>query len=250
MFPQLNIQPLGTLSTTQLLPLGTIVYSPKDQGRTAFRYVQFGGTSTINPGLLVVTPAAPSNSTGLAIPTSNSAAQLTGGGNPASNQLIITNGSTAVTANQFADGIITITGGTYIEHHRILGNSADATGSLPITVEMAGPLINTVVAGTNTVSLRQSPSYNVVASLTAANPVGVTIVPVLNTASVTNFGWVQLSGQAYVQATSATKGQALVQDTSGTAGYFANSAASTTPAIAIAQESASSSLAVVNLFLN
>ena len=64
MFPQANMQPLGSLSTTQLLPLGTVYYSPKDQSRL-YRYVQFGGTSTIAAGLLLVTPAAPSNSTSL-----------------------------------------------------------------------------------------------------------------------------------------------------------------------------------------
>lgn len=250
MFPQLNNQPLPQLSVVQLLPLGTVVYNPQDQSRTGYRYVQFGGTSTINPGLLLVASAAPANSTGLALNSSNSAAALAAGSTQGS--LVVTNGSTTVVANQFVDGTLEIAGTGGVQRYRILGNTADATGSLPITVRYQGPLLNTsaLVVGTNTVNLRQSLAYNPAASLTAALPVGVTIMSVPNTAAVTNFGWVQISGEAYVQATSATKGQALVQDSSGTAGYFANSAASTTPGIAIAKESAASSLASVYLQLN
>jgi hypothetical protein len=248
MFPQLNIQPFGELSTVQLLPLGTVMYNPKDQGRTAYRYVQFGGTATIAAGLLLVAPAAPANSTGLALNTANSTAQLTAK-NPASNQLVITNGATAVTANQFADGEIMISGSGVVERHRITGNSADSVGAAAITVEYFGFLNNTLTIGTQTVSLRQSPAYNPNASLTQALPVGVTQMSVANTASVTNYGWVQIAGTAFVQCTSATKGYPLVQDTSGTAGYLANTASNLSQ-IGIAQESASSSLAPVFLQLN
>lgn len=250
MQPQLNTQPLDQLSAIQLLPLGTTVYDPKDNGRTAYKYVLFGGTATVNPGLLLVAPAAPSNSTGLALNSTNSAAQLAAGSTVGN--LVITNGATTVIQDQFLDGTLEILGTGAVERYRILGNSADATGSLPITIRFQGALRNTaaLVVGTNTVNVRQNAAYKAVASLTAALPVGVTIMPVLNTASLQNYGWVQITGDAFVQATSATKGQALVQDQSGTAGYFANSAASTTPQVAIAKESASGSLASVFLQLN
>lgn len=250
MFPQTLMQPIGQLSTQQLMPLGAVVYDPKDQGRTAYRYVQFGGTATINPGLLLVSAAAPSNSTGLALPTSNTAAQLAAGSTQGS--IIVTNGATTVNANQFQDGDLEILGSGAIERYRILGNSQDATGSLPLAVRFDGPLRNTaaLVAGTNTVNLRQSPSLNPVASLTAALPIGVTIMPVPNTAAITYFGWVQIAGMAFVQATSATKGQPLVQDTAGTAGYLMNNAASTTSVVAIAKESQSGSLVSALLQIN
>lgn len=247
MFPQLNMQPLGQLSTLQLLPLGTIVWSPKDQSRSAYRYVQFGGTATIAAGLLLVAPAAPANSTGLALDPSNTTAQLTAA-NPLSTTLIVTNGATTVLANQFADGVLQISGGGVVEQHRIIGNSADATGNLPISVEIEGTLFNTLTIGTQTITLRQSPSYNPLATKTQAYPVGVTIMSVPNTASVTNFGWVKVFGPTFVQATSGTKGFPVVQDTSGTAGYVANTA-SNLPQIGIFQESAASSLALVNLDL-
>ena len=94
-----------------------------------------------------------------------------------------------------------------------------------------------MVIGTNVVALRQSPSLNPTASTTQALPVGVTTMSVPNTATVTNYGWVQISGIAFVQATTATKGYPVVQDTSGTAGYIANTS-SNLPQIGIAQESA------------
>lgn len=249
MFPTLSQQDLYKLDTVKNLPLGTLFYDPTDQARTAYKYVQFGGTSTVNPGLLLVAAAAPSNSTGLALNSANSTAQLAGGST--NGTLLITNGSTSVTQDQFADGDLEILGTGAVERYRILGNSAAGNGGT-ITLEFAGPLRNTsaLVVGTNTVNLRQSASYLPTASLTAALPVGVTIMPVPNTSSVQYYGWVQVVGPAFVQATSATKGQALVQDQSGTAGYLANSAASTTPQIAIAKESASGSLASVFLQLN
>lgn len=249
MGPILSQQALNILDTNQNLPLGTIFYDPKDQMRTAYLYVKFGGTGTINPGLLLVAAAAPTNSTGLAISTTNTAAQLAAGSTVGT--IIITNGATAVTQDQFKDGDIEIIGTGIPMRYRILGNSADSVGNAAITISFAGPLRNTsaLVAGTNTVNLRQSKAYLPVASLTQALPVGVTIMPVPNTASLTYFGWVQIAGSAFVQATSATKGFPLVQDTSGTAGYFANTG-SNLPQVAITKESASGSLASVFLQLN
>lgn len=249
MFPQLSMQPLQTLSTTQLLPLGTVVYDPRDNARKAYRYVQFGGTSTINPGLLLVSAAAPANSTGLALPTTNTAAQLAAGSTIGN--LFVTNGSTTITVPEFVDGTLEILGSGAVESYRITGHTLDTVGSAQITVEFQSPLRNTsaLVAGTNTVNLRLSPSYNPAASLTQALPVGVTIMPVPNTSSVTNFGWVQIQGEALVQATSGTKGYPVVQDTSGTAGYVANTG-SNLPQIGVFKEAVSSNLASVFLQLN
>lgn len=250
MFPQAAQQPIYQLSTTPQVALGTVYYDPRDQGRTAYKYVQFGGTSTINPGLLLVAAAAPSNSTGLALAASNVAAQLAAGATVGN--LVVTNGATAVVGNQFQDGDLEIIGSGAVERYRIKGNTADSSGNAAITVEFDGPLRNSsaLVVGTNTVNLRQSLAYNPAASLTAALPVGVTIMPVPNTASVTNYGWVQIAGPALVQATTAVKGQVVVQDTAGTAGYVAASGGSTAPQVGIAKEAVSGSLASVFLTLN
>jgi hypothetical protein len=245
MFPQLKQQAINALSAVQLVPLGTVVYT--DNGRRGYRYVQFGGSATINPGLLLVAPAAPSNSTGLVLPALNTTAQLSLG----SKLLNVTNGATAVTANQFADGQLEVLGANGIEVYSIVGNTADSAGAANIMIELGEGLRNTtaLVAGTNTVNLRQSSSLLVVASTTQSLPVGVTIMPVPNVAGLQNYGWVQIAGPAFLQATTATKGYPVVQDTSGTAGYIANTG-SNLPQIGIARESAASSLASVFLQLN
>lgn len=247
MFPQLTEQDIYKLSTVQLMPLGTVFYLPTVQGKKGFRYVEFGGTSAITAGKLLVAAAAPANSTGLAIPTTNLAANLAGG----SRQLIVTNGATAVTMNQFADGQLEILGTNAGFAVTIAGNSADSVGAGALTLSLLEPLTNTTALanGTNTVNLRQSSSYLPVASTTQSNPVGVTIMPVNNSSTVTNYGFVQISGPGFVFATSATKGFPLVQDTSGTAGFVANTG-SNLPQIGIAQESAASTMVSINLMLN
>lgn len=247
MFPQLTEQDVYKLSTTQLHALGTIFFLPTVQGKKGFRYIEFGGTSPITAGKLLVAAAAPANSTGLALPTTNSVAQLSLG----SRQILVTNGGTAVTQNQFADGQVEFLGTNLSGPCVITGNTADSTGTGTITVNLAEPLTNTtaMVNATNTVNLRQSSSYLAVPSTTQSNPVGVTIQPVANSATVTYFGFVQISGPAFVFATTATKGYPVVQDTSGTAGYIVNTA-SNLPQIGICQESVASNMASINLMLN
>lgn len=245
MFPQITEQNLYSLSTVQLHPLGTKF--PADNGRKVYKYVAFGGTSTIGAGLLLVAPAAPANSTGLALDPSNLASNLVVNSN--ARQVAVTNGTTAVTANQFADGTIEFVGTNGNFSRRVSGNSAAGNGGV-ITVTLAEPLGNTagaLVVGTNTVNLRQNPAYQAVPSLTQAEAVGVTIQSVPQSASASYYGWVQCAGDAVVFATSATKGDALSQDTAGTAGYVINDAGATSQALGSAQEAAVSNLATVNL---
>jgi hypothetical protein len=247
MFPTLTQQDIYRLDTTQNLPLGTVFYLPTVQGKKGYRYVKFGGTSAITVGKLLVAAAAPANSTGLALPTTNTTLQLSAG----SRQIIVTNGGTAVTQDQFKDGQVEFLGTNASGPCVIAGNTADSTGTGAIVVTLVEPLTNTTALanGTNTVNLRQSSSYLPTASTTQSEPVGVTIMPVANTSSVQYFGWVQISGPGFVFATTATKGYPLVQDTSGTAGYFANTA-SNLPQIAMCKESVASSMASVFLQMN
>lgn len=245
MFPQLIAQPLETLSTTQLLPLGTTVFL--DQSRKGYRYVSFPASTATTAGILLTAAAAPANSTGLALPTTNTTAQLSAG----STQLLVTNGATAVTVDQFKDGTLEVLGTNGIgQSYRIAGNSAAANAGA-ITVRLVEPLRNTTALanGTNTVNLRVNVCSLPVAQTTAAAPVGVTIMPVASNTSV-QYGWVQTSGDAYVNATSGTKGQNATQDIATNAGNVANSGASTTVDIGVFKESAGSSLASVILSIN
>lgn len=238
---------VNTLTTTKQTQYGAL--GQTEDGRF-FRYVSFGGTATVNPGLLLVAPAAPANSTGLAI-TSTAVA----GGNVTANlqagsmTLVVTNGATSVTQDQFAYvEIIVSAGGAY--NLKLRGNTAAGNAGL-ITLSLKEPLptgATQLIPGTDTVNLRLSPYNGVTASLTKNQPIGVTLLPVPNTASVTNYGWVQTLGKSFVSATTATKGQAVTQDTGGTAGFVMSTAAATDYPLGVAVTSAASSTA--NVYLN
>lgn len=251
---QLTEQDLNTLSTTKQVAYGALGMTP--DGR-CFRYVSFGGTSTIAPGLLLVTAAVKANAANLTITAAGTGTQTTASLKAGSPFLCVTNSSTVVTADEFAEGYLQVnqTSGTNEGpiSYKIRGNdAAAANATFNVYLNQEEPLRNaeTLVSGTDTVTLTQSPFQAPTASLTQALPVGVTIIQVVNTSTVTNYGWVLVKGHTNINATSGTKGQPVVQDTSGTAGFVANTgagAAETVPQIGIFKESASSSIAAVSM---
>jgi len=245
----LTVHPLELVSTTQLVPLGSTFVAGSDQDRKKYRMVSLTASTAYTSGILLTAAAVPANSTALAIPTSNTTAQLSAG----SRQLLVTNGATSVTADEFKDGQLEVLGTNGIgQTYRIAGNSS-AGNAGAITVNLAEPLRNvTALANsTNTVNLRPSASALPIAQTTQALPVGVTTMPIASNAAV-QYAWVQTQGEAYVNATSGTKGFPLVQDVATNAGNVANigaGAAETVPAFGIFKESAASSLASVQLLI-
>lgn len=246
---------LQTLTTTKQTQYGA--RGVTGDGRK-FVYVSFGGTSTVSPGMLWVTPALKSNAAGLTITAVGTGGQTAANLLAGSTTLVLTNSSTAVTQDEFAEGFLEIqqTSGTNEGPiaYKIKGNSLAAATTGYITVTLYEPLRNaeTLVSGTDLANLTQSPFQGVIVSTTLSNPVGVSIIQVPNSSTVTNYGWVQTGGHAYAHATSGTKGYPLAQDLSGTAGFFANigaGAAETSPPIGTFKESASNSLAPVELNL-
>ncbi len=215
-----------------------------------FRYVKFGGTSTIQPGFLLVGPAAPANSTALAITATGTGGQLAANLAAGSRTLVVTNGVTAVTQDQFQYIEINVGGASSTASYslRVEGHTAAANGGY-ITLSLFDPLpasITTLVPGTDIVNLVLSKYNGCIASTTGNAPVGVTTTQIVNTASVTNYGWVQTAGHAIVKATTATIGLGIAQDQAGTAGYVIISAA-TTGNIGWAKASAVSNTASVEL---
>lgn len=218
-----------------------------------YRFVLVGGTSTVAPAQLLVAPAAPANSTGLAIPTtqpSNTAQGNTSTGVSAlqkgSRALNVTNGSTAVTADQFAGGYLEVlqTSGTNEGpvSYKVAGNSAAAANGV-ITVRLAEPLAQpeTLVAGTDTVNLRVNPYANVAASSTVGQPVGVTTVQVPNSASQQYLAWVQTQGHAVVQCSSTVAVGNAVKQSSSTAGSVTVTSAVTDFEVGVALNAVTSS---------
>lgn len=179
-----------------------------------YRWMLIGGTSTVTPGTLMTAPAQPANSTGLAIPTAQPANTATGSGPTGTSALAsgslsfnVTNGVTAVTADEFAGGFVDVlqTSGTNPgpTTYQLKGNTAAANGGA-ITLYLAEPLqqgAGALVAATDTVNLRYNTYFNVVASATLAQPVGIVTVQVPNTASAQYYAWVQTGGQVEGVAT-------------------------------------------------
>jgi hypothetical protein len=248
-------QDINTLSTTQLSQLGAV--GATADGRK-FRYVSFGGTSTIAPGLVVTAPALTANYQALAITatTVTAATQVAANLANGSTQIVLTNATaTAITANQFAEGYLDIiVGGASADAghytYKIKGNTAAGAGNVTATyttVTLSETMRHTtaLVPGTDTANLRICDYASVNTSTTAALPVGVTVMPVPNTATVTNYGWVQTYGDCVVlndAGGTITVGGAFGQSTT-TAGNVKAATASTVPIIGITKIAISASTA-------
>lgn len=245
-FRVLTTSDLDTYATTAQDQLGALGMT--EDGRY-FRYVKFGGTSSIAPGLVVQGPAAPANSTGLAITAVGTGGQVTANLQAGSRQLVITNGATSVTQDQFS--YVSISNGDGLYTLKAMGNTAAGNAGY-VTVLLRDPLpqnITQLVPGTDTASLLYSQYNGPTPSTTGNVPVGVTVNLVPNSSTVTNYGWVQSGGVAYVKATSATIGLGVACDLAGTAGYVITTAA-TTGNIGWAKSSASGGNAWVHLNIN
>lgn len=233
---------LQTLTTTKQTQFGATGMT--EDGRR-YRYVSFGGTSTIAPGLLVVAAALTANFQGMAITAAGTGGQVAAnyaGSQTNLGQIVLTNSSsTAITQDQFAEGFLEIiVGGAAADtgsySYRIKGNTAAGAGNVTATyctVQLAENFRHTtaLVPGTDTANLMLSPYSTVNTSTTAALPVGVTIMPVPNTATVTNYGWVQVGGACNLLNDSGgtiTVGGAFGQSTT-TAGNIKAATASTVP---------------------
>lgn len=244
----LSEQDINTLATSKQVEYGATGVTA--DGRR-FRYVSFGGTSTVAPGLILTAPATTANYLGLTITATGTGGQVSGNLSSGATQIVLTNGSTAITADQFAEGTLDlIVGGASSDtgHYtlKVRGNSAAAT-SATFTVYLSEALRNTtaLVPGTDTANLIASPFSAVVTSTTAALAVGLTVLPVPNTSSVTNYGWVQTSGPALVlndAGGTITVGGGFAQSVT-TAGNVVASSASTAPILGVTRKAISASTA-------
>ena len=209
-----------------------------------FRYVGFGyvsGTTTFNPGLLMIAPVAPANSTALTITAVGTGNQTTANLTAGSQQLVVTNSSTAVWQDEFKEGYLTLNvggSGVGVYNLKIAGNTAAAATTGYITLLLQDPLpvnATTLVPGTDTASLRINPWSYVIPSLTENKAIGFTMCPstaataaASSTVGPSSYGWVQTHGPATVSATSGTLGYPVGQDVSGTAGFVINKSSGTT----------------------
>jgi hypothetical protein len=200
---QLTSTDLNQLTPTKTEAFGTI--GATADGRM-FRYVGFGGTSTIAPGLYCVSAALVAGYQTLAITAVGTGGQVAANLLAGSFTLVVTNGATAITQDQFAEGYIDIkqTSGSNNGpiRYKVKGNTA-AAASATFIVFLDGrePLRNasTLVAGTDTVNLVANDFSAVAPSTTLNAAAGWTIIQVPNSSTLTNYGWVQCVGPALVQ---------------------------------------------------
>ena len=250
----LTEQDINTLSATKQVQYGATGMT--EDGRK-YRYVSFGGTSTVAPGKLVVAAAVTAAYQGLTIAAVGTGGQVTANLATGSTQIVVTNGATAITQDQFAEGFLEVlvgaVGVTSSYVYRIQGNTA-AAASATFTVYLAEALRNTtaLIAGTDTANLNISIYSGVTVNSGAATtvPVGVTVLPIVNSASVTNYGWIQTAGPALV----ITDGSAILTGggigQSATAGVFAVSTASAAGVLGFARAANGSAVAAIPAVLN
>jgi hypothetical protein len=192
--------------TTKTLPLGT--RGVADDGRV-FYYASADGAA-LNAGQVYVRRERVPNHTGLATATDC----LVLGAREAAD---ITLGATALTADDYADGFVSVeSNGGHSSMLKIAGGHDSASASATVTIPLAEE-VHTASDASTTVSLIHNPYRAPQISNTDQADVLVGI-PVVDIADG-SFGWIQTWGEASVLAdeTVSAVGQALVIGT-GTAG--------------------------------
>ncbi len=250
---QLTEQDLNNWSSTKQVQYGAL--GSTEDGRL-FRYVSLGGTSTVAPGLLMQAAVSKSNAQGLAITAvgtgTQSAANLLAG----SYTLVVTNSSTTVTQDEFAEGFLEITQTSGSNEgpvsYRIRGNSAATASTGYIVVLLAEPLRNaeTLVAGTDTASLWISPFSGVIATTTVNLPIGMVVTQAVNSSTVTNYGWVLSKGVTLglCDGSSMVIGNSIGPSTT-TAGYVSLASTTVRPPIGFSRTTTSTGGGVASVSL-
>ena len=97
----LTEQDINTLSTTKQVQFGATGMT--EDGRR-YRYVGFGSIAAITSGKLVVANSVTADYQALTITAIGTGAQVTANLATNATQIVITNGATAITQDQFAEG--------------------------------------------------------------------------------------------------------------------------------------------------
>ena len=175
-FPQIHFGVPGDEKVTAAsaiggLPLGARLFL--DDGRI-FAHARADTATAIVTGCLYVQQALVEHGpAGSGFVTAGSASQTIAVG---SKSIILTCGNTAVvTANQYADGFMTIQTGTGMGHtHKVKENTVATTGAaFTVTLYDKDPIAATIAVGTTVVSLRTNPFSGILLRAAASSSVGV-----------------------------------------------------------------------------
>jgi hypothetical protein len=217
---QLSEQDIRSISSTKQVELGAVGVT--SDGRV-FRYAKAGAVA-LDPGKLCVNADLVANHTNIVV-----AANVAVG----DTKVTVTLGATAATADQYAEGYLTVNdaAGEGIQY-KIASNGAAASAGV-ITVFLEEP-IQVALTTSSEVTLKPNTYAGIVISATdqADQPVGVPNV----TITAAYFGWVQTRGECAVLADEAvTKGQTLTIGT-GVAGAVEAADLIGEPTVGIASE--------------
>lgn len=199
-----NVAPGSTTKghLNAIYDLGTLMVFP--DGRR-FRYVQ-AGASALAPGKLYQRTVPGANYDELAVPSAYAVGDTT---------VTVTNGATAITLNQFAQGYLSVEDDTGEGHlYKIKSNTADAATGQTVTLVLESPKgLRVAWTTATTVGLTESPYYKVIVhpSPPTAPLVGVAV----DATTALYYGWVQVGGVCTVLCdTACTLAKAVMASTS------------------------------------
>lgn len=199
-YRQLTTQEITALSYTKQEQLGALGMT--SDGR-AYRYVNFSGAQTWQPGQIITALAVNAALSGLAISAIGSNGQVLSNLQAGSTQIIlIASGTGAVSADQFSEGYIEILQAGTPLSYKVKGNTAAAVNQ-PFTVflDSREPLRNvaTLTPGTDTANVTIHPCSVVRAQTAQQLVIGVAVVAVPPApAGFSQFGWVQIGGHCLI----------------------------------------------------
>jgi len=176
------------------LQLGALQFGENGKG---FRLVK-AGASALVVGNTLQSSAVDTQFDGLAVAVAAAAGV---------SQVTLTNGTTAVTANQFDGGDFVVSTSSTAsanigEHYTIVGHGTAISGA-SLVIYLDRPLRTALTVATTTVAIRRSPYSGIIQSTGGAatgSPAGVAIYAIPAAA----YGWVQTKGTAGVLSDGST----------------------------------------------
>ena len=234
-------QGLYNESATKLHEIGQLGV---DQYGNRFRYVKYGAAQTV--GHLLQEPAEDTAFRSMVCQASSAIGAET---------VSVTLGGTAVTANLFDDGILTIELGTGLgQVFRIKSHTVQTSTTGTCTFTLDRPLKIATVVTTTQISVRKNP-YNGVIEYPVTTQTGRAVGVALYTSTNNYYGWIQSGGDCAVlfdTGTNTSNEVTSISPSAAVAGSVKPSGTIGQPIIGIAAEvvSTDSTYGVVHLMID
>jgi hypothetical protein len=201
------VQPLDLYTSTTDVTQRVGAYQENGWGK-GFRYVLVGA-STLVIGNVLQGPAVDTQFTGMSVPTALTVGQT--------GAIVITNGTTAVTAGQLAGGTMSVyTAGTVAigDTYDIVSNDAAANGAA-MNLYLDRPLRYAF-----TTSAKVNVRFNQYAGIIQypTSPTGLAVGAALYPLTLAQYGWIQSKGDGAVLAGDTAAAGAALMPSTGTAG--------------------------------